>query len=489
MTVYKGHFLTVIFIFFSLSTSLFSQNRTLSKHEMSQDLDSLYTIVTKYCSFLPLLEERTNISVKEEFDLLRKELPTTETTFDFTNLVRRHLNILNDGHTTLTNKSSVKWFTEESYLKSVSNITLLDTLYADYYHTIISDSIFPLIKSGLRTKYIDGKYYNVRPFYYNGIKINSGEEIKSINKVSINKFVSNYYDQMFFLMWDTNNRQWYSDYFTLSLPFLKQDIYTLRVGNKDILINSNNTLINLEKEKYSLHSAPQVSIIDNNILYIYMPMMMDKERYINEIIKKYNGNIDNIIFDLRGNGGGDDSVWSSILSMIIKEPLSYDYKVGMINDKILEKAISNFGEISIQNDHMTVYKNRTIHPHRNSINFTGPIFIIQDKYTFSAASAFVSCALQNEPRFTIIGERSSLISGYTFPPIVFKLSNSGIAFKLGFSFDKTGGVTNRYMDKVDVEIKENITDYIEKLYEYDSHSMWYLENKDKCISYVKELSF
>ncbi|MCL1943403.1 MAG: S41 family peptidase [Candidatus Azobacteroides sp.] len=457
----------------------------LSKHEMMEDMDSLEAVILHYDFLLPLMEERTNSSFKNKFTSLKQEISSISTTFDFTNLVRRGLNILNDGHTGITNKSSIKWFVDNSYLNSVGNVSLRDTLYADYYNTLITDSIFRECKSGIRAVYIDGKYYVARPFSDQGVPIKIGEEIKRIDDRDIHSFVGENYDQMFFLMWDNNHKRWYSDFFMLAMPLLHKPVFTLTIGDRDVIINSAVIADNLEKEKYQAPSSPKVMLLDDDMLYIYMPMMMNKQWYMNEIRKTYTADVKKIIIDIRNNSGGDDSVWADILSALIDKPFTYRYYVGMFYDAKLKDAISSFGDVKTDNNRMTVSQERIISPDSNSVHFAGKIFILQDKYTYSAASALVSAARQDKDRFTVIGEKSALISGYTFPPVLFKLKNSGIVFRLAFSGDITGGEQNKYMDKIDVEMQNDISTYLEKLYQYDRLSNDYLLQRDKLIQYVK----
>lgn len=481
----KNLYLTGIIIFISAAAS--GQHNNLTRSAMLEDLDSLEAKIISYGSYIPLLEERTGSSVTAKIDELRKEVSRINTTFDFTNLIRRGLNILNDAHTGITDKSSVKWFTTRSYLRSVSDIMLSDTLYADYYHNCIMDSVLRLNRSGIRAKYVNGKYYNARPFTYEGKQIDKGEEIKFINRREINSFVNELYDQMFFLMWDPYLQQWYSDYFMLALPLLGYNTYTLTIGDREVTINSRQTMDNLEKERFALQAPPQVLTLSNDILYIYMPAMMNAGWYMNEIRKQYSDKTGKIIFDLRGNAGGDDSVWQKILASVLDQPLTYQYKVGMNYNPELERAVSSFGTVKTDPWKMFVDAQRVIPADENSLKFSGHIYILQDKYTFSAASAFISAARQNPQRFTILGERSACMAGYTFPPLLFKLNNSGIAFKLAFSYDATGKTENPYNDNVQIEIRENIKDYLDKIYTCDPHSKAYLETVDKYINYIRNI--
>lgn len=132
-----------------------------------------------------------------------------------------------------------------------------------------------------------------------------------------------------------------------------------------------------------------------------------------------------------------------------------------------------------------VEMNRTLLPDSNSVHFNGKIYVLQDKYTYFAASALSSVARQKE-NIILIGEPSALLSGYTFPAIMFKLPNSGIPFYLGFSTDLSGGEDNPYMDQPEVEILESLDEYLDKVINNDGFGEDYLINKDKLIKFVKQ---
>ena len=394
---------------------------------------------------------------------------------------------MNDGHTDITNQSNVKWYVTHSYLKNVGNVVLQDTMYADYNDSIIMDSINAICKSGIRAKYVDGKYYNARTFTYQGTLVRAGEEISEIDGIEINSFIQANYDQMFYLKWDPNNKMWYSDFFQLAMPLLKQSVFTLKIGGRDVIINSLETVDNLEREKYQTSSSPKVMLLYDDMLYIYMPMMMNTQWYVDEIKKIYHAGVKKIILDVRGNAGGDDSVMAGILSALIDKPLTYRYLVGMNYNEALKEAISQFGTVEINDNEMTLFRERIIKPDSTSVNFEGRIYVFQNKTTFSAASALTSVAMQDKNRFTVVGEKSSFISGYTFPAVLLKLKNSGIVFGLAFSKDLTGGEQNKFMDTVDIEIQEDINDYLDMLFKYDAHSIEYLRQYDKFVKIVYAL--
>lgn len=477
----------IVLLLFLGHTPLFTngQVKTLTKQQMVCDIDTLESIVNRYHYSLSLQERRTGTSVGNVFNDLRKSITDKSSMFDYAGVIWQGLNALNDGHTGIANKSSISWYltSNDNYLSKVTNATLSDTLHADYYSSLIPETLFSMSKSGFRAKYINGKYYNARSFTFNGKLIGVGEEISTVDGEAIGDFVSRNYSKVLYLMWDPYCHQWYSDFFMLTLPYIGKKQFTLTIGGTDVVINADKLLDNLHKEQYQLSSSPKVYVL-NDILYIYMPMMMSWEWYVKEIKTLYHPGIKKVIFDIRGNGGGDDSVWSNILMNLIDKPFSYQYRVGMNYSKVLQEAISDFGNIQIGR-HMVTSSTRAIIPDSSSVKFGGTIYILQDKYTFSAATAFVSAAMQNRERMVVLGERSALVSGYTFPALLFSLPHSRIAFKIGFSADLTGGDTNPYMDNVMVDVRDSISGYFEKRYTYDCHSFDYINQRDMLVRLVK----
>lgn len=477
-----------LFLFLGIAP-LFGQGQVthLTKQQMLCDIDTLESIIRRYHYNLPLLEQRTGTSVAKVFDELRNSITDKSTMFDYVDAVRQGLSCLNDGHTSIAGKSSIKWYltSRYSYLSKVGNAQLSDTLQASDYQSLVPDSIFSMSKSGFRAKYIDGKYYNVRPFTFNGKLIAAGEEITAVDGEAIGSFVHKNYSKLLFLRWDPYRSSWYSDYFSLALPYLGKKQLTLSIGSTKVLVNTEKLLDNLQKEPYSLTSSGKVLVL-GDILYVYIPSMMNAEWYIQEIKKLYSPAIKKVVLDIRGNGGGDDSVWVAILENLIDKPFSYRYSVGMNYSKAVQDAISSFGNVKVNGKYMVVNQERIITPSISSVRFGGRIYVLQDKDSYSAAAALASAAMQNTKRMTVIGERSSLISGYTFPALLFSLPHSRLAFTIGFSSDQTGGISNPYMDMVEVDARDSISDYLDKRFKYDCHSEEYLNNYDRLIQLVKQ---
>lgn len=460
-----------------------SKSQTLTQTQMREDINFLQSHIHQYFSPLPLLEQRTGISVNDEYDKLKKKVTGVKSVEEFVEIIRQGLNILSDGHTGLQNSQRIKWYVANSYLSPLSNVSLTDTLHADYYFSLENDSIYSRVKCGFWPKYINGKYYIFRSFAYNGVSIKAGAEIKAVDGVAINRFIQEHRSQLYRPMWDVENKQWFDEYFIFAMPLIGKSKFSLTFDNQLIDFDSAKPLENLQP-LHPQNNSPKMAILNNDILYIYMPSMMDANWYINELLRIYISNVKKIVIDIRSNSGGDDSVWARLLRKILDKPLTYTYRVGVNHKVELEKAISSFGKIKVNGNTAVLTNNVTLLPDSNSVHFKGKIYVLQNRYTYSAASALSSLAMQSS-NMQLVGEPSALISGYTFPAILFKLPNSGIVFSLAFSSDLTGGKGNPYMDKVNVNLELNINEHIDKVQNNDYHSDNYLMNKDKLIHYVR----
>ncbi|GHT32037.1 hypothetical protein FACS189434_02940 [Bacteroidia bacterium] len=457
---------------------------------MLEDVDFLQDYIHKYFFQLALLEQRTGINIDEEFNQLKQKINSTTSTAEFAQIIRQGLDMLNDaGHTRIVPKQQVEEYLHSlNYLLPIANISLSDTTNAMFYYSLITDSLQSRMKTGIRTKYMNGEYFNARPFTYNDILINSGEKITAINGIPINKFINDHLFEMYDLRWEPIDKKWYSLLFTKALPLLGMEQYTLTIGDKDVKLDCSKTVDNLQREHRQSTYTPKVLLIDNDILYIRMPMMYYGDWYINELLQAYTPEVKKIIIDVRDNFGGNDGVWIDLLKKIIDEPITYNYRVGMNHNDGLENILlSSFKDLKKdrKKDRTEIFTETTLYPDSNSVHFKGKIYVFQNEFTYSAASALSSVAWQNE-NLILVGMPSAFISGYTLPALMFKLPHSEIVFSLAFSADMTGGNENPYMDKVEVLIKENIDEFLDKTLNNDAYSEEYLVNKDPLVKYVKE---
>ncbi len=480
-------YLNIIFLLCLVSNPI--QSQTLTKKQMQDDLLFLQGHIHQYFSSLPLLEERTCINVDKEFKKLYGEITTTTSIEEFTQIIRQGLNMLYDGHSQIIPGYSLKnYASSEYFLSTIGNVTLSDTTNADHFYRLTTEYVNSRVKINLLTKYMNGDYYNILPFTYNEIHIDTGEKIGSINGIPMNQFIKDNYSKMYYLRWDPINNKPYTRLFPMALPLIGFDKFTLSIGGKEIELDVSKK-VNTQGKMHAQSNFGKVMPLNNNILYIRIPEMIEEKWYTNEFLTTYSPNIEKIIIDVRSNPGGSDGAWISLLKKIIDKPLKYKYHVGFNHNEAIENAIqSSFSELKIirKGRKTEVYQDVVLLPDSNSVHFNGKIYILQDESSYSAATALASIAWEND-HIISVGATSALIGGYTLPSIAFKLPNSGIVFTLAFATDLRGGANNPYMDKVEVEIsEEDINIFADKILNYDYFSKEYLSTKDPLIRYVIE---
>jgi len=467
----------IIFLILLLYFSTNAYGQKVSQNKMVDDFNQLIAIINNYYSALPLVEQRTQTSISEQFKLLKKECYTLKTREEFGHLVNMTLNVLNDKHATVVNAGIVKMYlTQFSELANLGNISLSDTLNADYFFKL-KNNIMPKMKTGIRSKYIDGHYYNARAFSYQGISFDLGDEIIEINGIPISEYVDQNKYELYNLTWDEKNKKWYSELFWLNKNIIDNDKFDLTICNKDITLNCNKK-VNLTQEIKQFSASPLVTNFDN-ILYIRMPIMFNGDWFSDQIVSNYNPDINRIIIDIRGNRGGQDRAWKEVLSTIIKQPIPLKSEIAINDNEAVKNALHLYNLNSSQ-----LIITDTIYPLDNSINFNDKIYILQDRDTYSAASSFTSIAFQSE-NIISVGYPISHIGGRGLTPLIFKLNNSGIVFRIPFTIDLSGGTANPYMNKVEIELQQSIQDYL-CMINTNQYDIEFVKNKDLMIKYIRK---
>ena len=469
---FKKIVFTLMVIFPALS---FAQE--IPRDKMVEDFTQLSSIVNDFYRAKPLVEKRTQSNISGQLNSLLKACDTIQTKEEFADLIRMALNVFNDKHTAFANGSTIKMYL--SRFPSVANfggITLSDTLFADYFFNL-SNSIMPQMKTGIRSKYINGHYYNVRAFNYQGMSVKAGEEITAINHIPISDYVRQNKFKLFNLAWDENNQQWYSELFWLNKYVIDNEIFILTIGNKDVTLSCNEK-VNLTQEIKQFSTSPLVIAFDS-ILYVRMPIMYNGQWFAEQIISNYNNDIIKIIIDIRGNNGGQDKAWKEVLSSIINEPITIKSHILMNDNEAVKKVLPLYNLEAPQ-----VLNTDTILPSDNNINFKGDIYILQDSETYSAASSLTSIAFQHK-NIISVGQPSPYISGRGLTPLIFKLNHSGIVFRMPFTIDLSGEKANPYMNKVEIELQQSIGEYLTKT-TINPYDIDFIKNNDTMINYIKK---
>ncbi len=455
------------------------QGQNLTNNKMAADFDQFVGIVDNYFRAKDVVEQRTQTNITDELKRLKDECNFISTDVEFADLIRKSLNILCDKHAAIANANLVKMYVSQfSEIANFGDITLTDTLNADYYYDSTYSGVMLKMKCGIRAKYIDGEYYNIRPFVYNGNIVASGEIISAFNGIPVSEFVAQNRYKLYNLSWDEKNSEWYSELFWLNKEVITNNKFSLTIGEKEVALDSRKTVDITEKFK-QFSSTPIVTAFNIDILYIRLPVMSNSQWYIEQITKQFNSDIKKIIIDIRGNRGGQDKVWHEILSTLICDTVSVKTDISINDNEATKKILPLFKLDSFQ-----IVNTAEIFPGPQSISFDGTIYIFQDSDTYSAASSLSSLAFQME-NVVLVGQPLSHIGGRGLTPLIFRLNNSGIIFRMPFTLDLSGSKVNPYMNKVEIEINQNAEEYLDMLHE-NQYEIGYIENKDKMVEFVRK---
>jgi hypothetical protein len=202
----------------------------------------------------------------------------------------------------------------------------------------------------------------------------------------------------------------------------------------------NPDLIPKEKLKFRLSNDSSIAI------FTIKSFDGNKTEFINfykscfEKIKE--NSIQNLIIDIRENGGGNSSNCDTLLRYLT------------------DSAFSQFSALEIKNNHKAKHqfkreipflfrpipfsllfpktknncyliKNSFIKPKNNPLRFHGNIYVLTSEFTFSSASNF-ACTIKDFKIGKIIGQESGGLASCYGPALGFKLPNTKIAFQISY---------------------------------------------------------
>lgn len=195
-----------------------------------------------------------------------------------------------------------------------------------------------------------------------------------------------------------------------------------------------------------------------------------------KVIKPYLQSIKNyktLIIDIRGNGGGDSSYWAdNIVPMLINKPLDDTQYLAFRGGSFVEQfikcrfgfgykklePISNIYKENLKNlppevkEEFKYYSQNKIHYEpKNSIGFSGRIYLLVDGNVFSSAEAFAAFA-KSTGFATLVGERTGG-DGIGFDPAVCVLPNSGYVFRFTLEMGLTSDGSCNFEHRTEPDIK------------------------------------
>ena len=224
-------------------------------------------------------------------------------------------------------------------------------------------------------------------------------------------------------------------------------------------------------------------VIDKKIGYIYLPQMYGVYGEITEkdiesdmkIIGDYINKLEDykaLIIDIRGNSGGDDMYWRSIVSKVASDDIeSKGYLAFRSDNKIMKDyvdkreirvdSIDNLPKELLENapkDIMTDFsefmESTVVIESDNKSKFKGNIYLLVDDAVYSSSESF-SIFCKDSGFATLIGEKTGGDGG-GIDPILFDLENSVLIIRMASDMYLTGqGICNEeFKTKPDYEVSD-----------------------------------
>lgn len=307
----------------------------------------------------------------------------------------------------------------------------------------------------VQTKFTDGKLYVLKNHISND-RLKKGDEILSVDGEKIlaikNKLDKSLSSDGYI---QTSKDKIFGQYFSslYSIYNGHKDRFTLEVKRPD------GTLVNLDlpgvspskynskKEKYD-HSNRYVKINKESALLKVESFTDGQDQGFKKWVKNsfadiHENNIENLVIDLRDNGGGRDDYALYLYSFLTSTPFGYH--------EYLEAATNSYSFISytdqdnslnelmqgiVQEDSLGRFILNKTHPtlgiHKNSSpTFYGKVFFLINGNTFSAAADLAAVARQNK-RGVFIGEETggTAIGNTSNGKLILTLPNTSIRVKI-----------------------------------------------------------
>lgn len=491
----------------------------LTQNQMLEDHDSLVTLIKQTSPVVFFNKEVRSIDFDKYAKKNRKKISKKTTTAEFLVLIEKTLNAAQDGHTNRLGPALLDHMKQYGIPSGgVKFIDSTDAVNSYKYDAFLRKELFTKLE--LNLVYTDGEYHTLLPFKFKNTYYPEKMKLLSCNGIEIHQFVTSLMDIASPLRWDrTRNRNYKENFYRYS-EIYKNDRITLVFESTDlkkhtlrISKNEEVTFLKDKKWKYTYNDTKEDTVTTHffekqGIFYAKLPHMNEHlGDSINNRFKKIQKEqkINAIILDIRGNGGGFDVAYNNALQSIIKDTVKQDMVLG-INWSNYTRKYYEFNRDSIHKIPIFSFKTKVptlqkpemfyinlnydfIVPENQSNKFNGKIYLLQDRYIYSAASNLSSLAPMNE-QIISIGETSDLLGGMQRSPFVLMLPNSKVIFRVEPQLDFTNNTSlvDTFKNGVEYPVSYSIEELYLRTTTNDSvTSKTFLLNHDSMFKKVLEL--
>jgi len=444
----------------------------LTKEQMYEDFDTL-TSIMKNCNAQYLVRKKvTGFDMLREMKYIRPQIDTISSTQSFIKLLKRTLALTQDEHCYIGD--NVWWYRHSIYKKEARHLKNRDYGYNFHYIDIFREDDLTL-----KLIHIDHRYYLEYPtwFYVNNdsVGMKAGTEITLINNIKASSFIDSVSKYQFNTEWDFRNKSFYTNSL---FNWVNMKCVTLMVENQPLELSFSAFM--QETPGFSpqsiLFDSVKYIAQDSTLLLRISSMLFSVDRmkkFQEKILSCKSYGIKRVVVDIRGNHGGSDKKWESLLQTIIETPINYHFSLitndndessKYMPDRLKDKKIKfNFIDSSVfyRVDYDEEY---VIKPFTENLGYKGKIYILQDEDIYSSAKSFCSLNSKTE-RIVTIGIPTGKLVGQGGNPRVFILPKTKLIFTLDVLLDASGvnKAEDFYHDSVNYPITPTLNYYLYRL--------------------------
>ncbi|SDW35610.1 S41 family peptidase [Flavobacterium degerlachei] len=490
----------------------------LSYQQMLEDHDTLVSKIKQTSPIIYFNKEVRGIDFNQHATTLRKQINTKTTTQQFLQIVDKTLNAAQDGHTNRLNDALLDHMKKYGIpLGAIKGIDSTDAKNSYTYNNYFKNEVYT--KLDLNLIYTNGAYYNLLPFSYKEKNYPTAMKLISCNGIEIHQFVNSLTELASPLRWDRTNNRTYKEDFYRNSEIYKNNVLKLVFQDKgfknhkiSIIKNDKVTFLQERNWKYGYNQAKDSLATHffekQGVFYAKLPRMDvplgdSINQRLGTIINKHNVNA--VVIDIRGNGGGNDETYNNALKSIIKDTLRLNVVLG-INWSPYTRNYYEYNRDSIQKEPIFSFKvdvptlkepemfyitfaSALIVPDSIKYPFEGKIYILQDRYIYSASSN-LSALAKNTEQLISIGETPDLLGGMQRDPFIMMLPHSKVIFRVEPQIDFTDNkkVEDCFKNNVEFPVQYSIDNlYLRTTTKENVFGKEFLFNNDPMFKKVIEL--
>jgi hypothetical protein len=490
----------------------------LSYQQMLEDHDTLVSNIKQTSPIIYFNKEVRGIDFNQHATSLRKQIKAKTSTQQFLQIVNKTLNAAQDGHTGTLNDGLLDHMKKYGIpLGAVKGIDSTDAKNSYTYNNYFKNEVNT--KLDLNLIYTNGAYYNLLPFSYKEKNYPTSMKLISCNGIEIHQFVNSLTELASPLRWDrTNNRTYKEDFYRHSEIYknnvLKLVFQDKGFKNHKITIIKNDTVTFLQernwkygynqaKDSLTTHFFEKQGIFYAKLPRMDVPLGDSINQRLGMIINKHK--VKAVVIDIRGNGGGFDETYNNALKSIIKDTLRANLVLG-INWSPYTRKYFEYNRDSIQKEPIFSFKvniptlkepemfyikmaSDLVVPDSIKYPFEGKIYILQDRYIYSASSN-LSALARNSEQLISIGATPDLLGGMQRSPFVMMLPNSKVIFRVEPQIDFTDNKTleDTFKNNVEFPVQYSIDNlYLRTTTKENVFGKEFLLNYDPIFKKVLEL--